>query len=100
MARVVLFNKWNDVYVGCSGSVRVERAIREHHRLVRAHSNDVSVVNCGLGAVATGRAFPLRFPGRRGSIEVGVGSLFRRAAAVLVVHTIVQTRSSFRILDC
>ena len=87
MSRVVAFNQWNDVYVGCSGSVRGERAIRERNPSVRVHSNDVSLVNCGLGEVAAGRAFPLRFRGRLGFIEDEVGSFFERATAILAARS-------------
>ena len=48
---VVPSNKWGDIYVGSSGSFRVYRAIRERDSSVRFHSNDVSLVTCGLGAL-------------------------------------------------
>ena len=47
--RTVDFGVWGDVYVCCSGSFRVDRAIKEHHPNARIHSNDVSLLSCGLG---------------------------------------------------
>ena len=86
MARVVAFNQWNDVHVDCSVSFRVERAIGARDLSVRVRSNGVSLMGCGLGAVATGSAFPLRYPGRFGFIEIGAGSSFGRAATILAAR--------------
>ena len=60
---IVSFNQWNGVCAGCSGSVRVEYAIEKRSPSVRVRSDDVLMLSYGLGGVAAGRAFPLRFPG-------------------------------------
>ncbi len=62
-----------DVCIGYPCSFRVHHEIEERHPSVRVHSNEVSLLSYGLGALATGSAFPLRFRGRPGSIEVEVG---------------------------
>ena len=59
--------------------------MKQCHRHVRVHSNDVSLLSCRLGALATGETFPLRIRGRLAFIEDEVGSLFERVAAVLRV---------------
>lgn len=84
ITRVVPFDEWREVYVGCSGSFRVDRAIKARHPLVNVHSNDVSLVSCGLGALATNASFPLRFSGRLAFVEAHVDSFRDRVAAVLV----------------
>ncbi len=78
-----------DVCVGYPCSFRVHHEIEECHPSVRVQSNEVSLLSCGLGALATDSAFPSRFCGRPGSIEdaVGkdqVGSFFERLAADLM----------------
>ena len=84
---VVSLNHWNGVRADCSGSVRAEHAIRARSPSVRVRSDDARLLSCG---VATGRAFPPRFPVRFGFIEVGVRSSFGRTTTGLVVHTFVQ----------
>ncbi len=85
ITRTVPFDEWGDVWVGCSGSFRFDRAVKQRHPSVRVHSNDVSLLSCGLGALATGEAFPVRFKDRLGFVEDVVGeSFFDRVAAVVV----------------
>lgn len=50
------------------------------------HSNDVSLLSCGLGALATGESFPLTFANRLAFVEGRLknGGFQRRMAAVLV----------------
>ena len=56
--RTVDFGAWGDVYVCCSGSFRVDRAIKERHPNARIHSNDVSLLSCGLGRAGQGPDVP------------------------------------------
>ncbi len=88
--RTVDFGAWGDVHVCCSGSFRVDRAIKERHSNARIHSNDVSLLSCGLGALATGQTFPLSFRGRLDFVEAEVGSFAERVAAVLVALEMAQ----------
>ena len=91
--RTVDFGAWGDVYVCCSGSFRVDRAIKERDPSARIHSNDVSLLSCGLGALATGRTFPLTFRGRLDFVEAEVGSFADRVAAVLVALEMAQYKA-------
>ncbi len=76
-----------DLFVGCSSSFRFERAVKRRHRSVRLHSNDVSLLSCALGALATGATFELVFKGRLRFVDRKVrrGGFEARAAAVMVV---------------
>ncbi len=86
ITRVVPFDAWREVYVGCSGSFRFDRAVKAVHPSVRVHSNDVSLLSCSLGALATGAEFPIAFTGRLAFIEAALqGQPFKaRVAAVEV----------------
>lgn len=86
ITRVVSFDEWGDVFVGCSGSFRFERAVKERYPGTRIHSNDISLLSCGLGALATATTFPLAFAGRLAFLEklIPADGFFDRIAAVLV----------------
>jgi hypothetical protein len=89
ITRVVPFGEWREVFVGCSGSFRFDRAVREVHKSVTVHSNDVSLLSCSLGALATGAEFPIAFTGRLAFIEplVSGQTFLARVAAVEVALT-------------
>ena len=91
--RTVDFGAWGDVYVCCSGSFRVDRAIKERHPSARIHANDVSLLSCGLGALAKGQTFPLTFRGRLDFVEGEVSSFAERVAAVLVALEMAQYKA-------
>jgi len=82
----VPFDEWGDVYVGCSGSFRFDRAVKMRHPGCRVYSNDVSLLTCSIGALAMGREFDIRFRGELEFIEAAISGLdFRgRVAAVMV----------------
>ena len=69
ITRAVPFTDWREVYVGCSGSFRFDRAVKGVHPSVNVHSNDVSLLSCALGALATGTEFPIAFTERLAFIE-------------------------------
>ena len=91
--RTVDFGAWSDVFVCCSGSFRVDRAIKERHPNARIHSNDVSLLSCSLGALAKGQTFPLTFHGRLDFVEGKVSSFAERVAAVLVALEMAQYKA-------
>ena len=93
ITRIVPFGEWGDVHIGCSGSFRVERAIGQRHPNARLHSNDVSLLSCGLGALGMGQTFPLTFRGRLDFIEGEVSSFTERVAAVLVALEMAQYKA-------
>jgi len=82
----VPFDQWRDVYVGCSGSFRFDRAVKMRHPGCRVYSNDVSLLTCSIGALAKGRGFEIRFNGQLEFVEAAIADLdFRgRVAAVMV----------------
>jgi len=82
----VPFDAWGDVYVGCSGSFRFDRAVKMRHPGCRVYSNDVSLLTCSIGALAMGREFEIRFKGELEFVEAAIAGLdFRaRVAAVMV----------------
>src|SRR5208283_4188971 len=86
ITRSVPFTDWRQVFVGCSGSFRFDRAVRDVHPTIAVHSNDVSLLSCSLGALATGTEFPIAFKGRLAFVEpLLAGQPFAtRAAAVEV----------------
>lgn len=59
--RVVPFDSWGEVYVGCSGTLKIEEAIRSRHPDVPIHANDVSLFSCPLGWYYTDDYRPIQF---------------------------------------
>ena len=96
ITRSVPFAEWREVIVGCSGSFRFDRAVRDVHPTVAVHSNDVSLLSCSLGALATGAAFPITFQGRLAFIEdLVAGEPFAvRVAAVEVALEMAKYKGS------
>ena len=86
VTRVVPFDKWGDVFVGCSGSFRFDHAVKQRHWKVRVHSNDVSLLSCGVGALAMGEPFDLTFKDRLRFIQKKFpgDDFLGRVAAVMV----------------
>ncbi len=84
--RGVDFASWGEVFVGGSGSFRLEQAVKSAFPNVPVHGNDVSLFSCSVGALATGETFPIRFTNRLGFIETLIeGQPFAvRVAAVQV----------------
>src|SRR5271166_3548301 len=69
ITRVVPFGDWREVFVGCSGSFRFDRAVKARYPATLVHSNDVSLLSCSLGALVTGAEFPIAFTGRLAFME-------------------------------
>lgn len=87
MLATVSFDEWGDVFIGCSGSFRVDRAIKMRHPQTRIYSNDVSLLTCSVGALAMKRDFEIRFKGELQFVEEMLGSsasFENRVAAVMV----------------
>ena len=82
----VPFDEWGDVYVGCSGSFRFDRAVKMRHPGCRVYSNDISLLTCSIGALAKGREFEIRFKDKLEFVEEAIAGMdFRgRVAAVMV----------------
>ena len=95
ITRCVSFENWREVFVGCSGSFRFDRAVKDRYWSVKVHSNDVSLLSCGLGALATGADFPIGFTGRLAFVEdlVPADDFRQRMVAVLVALEMAKYRS-------
>lgn len=90
--QTVPFNEWGNVWVGCSGSFRFDRAVKIKHPSCKVYSNDVSLLTCSIGALATGREFQILFRDDLAFIEDAIaGADFkRRVAAVMVAGAMGQ----------
>lgn len=87
ITRIVPFEDWRKIWVGCSGSFRFDRAVKDKFPACDVFSNDVSLVSCAIGAVATGETFPIKFTGRLERIEALLedrGTFEDRVAATFV----------------
>ncbi|MBA2592946.1 MAG: hypothetical protein H0U97_12125 [Gammaproteobacteria bacterium] len=58
-----------EVFVCCSGSFRVDLAVKATQPEARVLSNDVSLLSCALGAHLTGQALAFRFHGELAFLE-------------------------------
>jgi hypothetical protein len=56
-------SRWDGIYIGCSGSFRIEQAIRGKYPKVKIFSNDVSLLSCVIGGGATGNLPDVGFCG-------------------------------------
>jgi hypothetical protein len=95
VTRSVPFASWGDVFVGCSGSFRLDRAVHAVHPKLRVHSNDVSLLSCSMGAAAAGQPFDMRFTGRLAFIEEHLVArpMMARLAAIQVAQEMAKYRA-------
>ena len=72
--------------VCCSGSFKVDRALRRRYPDLHISSNDVSLYSGALGALLTGTSFDLKFTGKLEFIEAEMesGAFHERVAAMLI----------------
>ena len=54
---------WHKIYIGCSGSFRIEQSIFEKFPNTELFSNDVSLMSCALGWALTNCNYRLNFKG-------------------------------------
>ena len=86
ITRIVPFDRWRRVFIGCSGSFRVDGSIKRAFPDVEVHSNDVSLLSCAIGELLVGRSFELRFKERLAFIEETLdGCNFRERVAGLLI---------------
>lgn len=55
------FNDWKNVYIGCSGSFRIEFCLAQKFPGIQLHSSDISLISCAVGYAATGQTMPVDF---------------------------------------
>jgi hypothetical protein len=79
---------WPEIFVCCSGSFRVDRALKEKYANKRVCSNDVSLISCAAGALLTGKSIDMTFKGRLAFMEDAglVDFEARVAAAIVALH--------------
>lgn len=84
--RILDFKKWERAYICCSGSFRIERALKSKFPHLPVFSNDVSLYSSAVGYLASNREFNIRFEGALSFIQErsDVNSFFEKTAAVLV----------------
>jgi hypothetical protein len=54
---------WPSVWVMCSGAFRIERTLHKYFPALEIHSNDVSLLTCAVGTLASGGTFDIRYKG-------------------------------------
>ncbi len=83
--KIIDFSQWTRAYVCCSGSFRIERALKAKFPDLPVISNDVSLYSTAVGYLACGREFPITFTGALAFMEERLTVDFsERVAAVLV----------------
>lgn len=84
--KILDFSQWNAAFVCCSGSFRIERALRSKFPNLPIYSNDVSLYSTAVGYLACHREFNIMFENDLAFIQErnDVNSFFDKVAAVLV----------------
>lgn len=59
----VPFDDWGKVFIGCSGSFRIEYCLSQKFPELRIFSNDVSLLSCAIGSAAMRRKMEVEFFG-------------------------------------
>lgn len=67
--RVTDFTKWKAAYVCCSGSFRIERALRTSFPNLPIYSNDVALYSTAIGRLSAGQPFEVGFKGKLAFVE-------------------------------
>jgi len=84
LVRVLSFAEWQDVFVCCSGSFRVDQAIHQAAPDARVHANDVSLYSTVIGRLATKEPFALTFADRLAFVE-DVLKVYNTAVAMRLI---------------
>jgi hypothetical protein len=89
IVRTIPFSDWGRVYVGCSGSFRVDRSIKARHPTCRVYGNDVSLFSTMLGRLATDQPIEFTYTDRLEFIEgelEGKPPLYRVASIAVAME--------------
>jgi hypothetical protein len=86
LLNVAAIQKNDRVFVCCSGSFRVDLAIKEHHSTVSVSGNDVSLLSCVVGKILTGGELSFEFINELAFIEeiLKDRDKFARAASISI----------------
>jgi hypothetical protein len=91
LLRAVDCSSWREIFVCCSGSFRVDRALKERYPQKAVRGNDVSLVSCALGTLLTGGELAITFKDRLAFIEEREFADYAwRVAAVIVALRLSQ----------
>ena len=91
LLRAVDCSSWPEIFVCCSGSFRVDRALKERYPQKAVRGNDVSLVSCAVGALLTGGELAIAFKDRLAFIEEREFADYGwRVAAVIVALRLSQ----------
>ncbi len=71
-----------DVYIGCSGSFRIEHAIKNMMPEKKVSGNDVSLLSCAVGYLLTGQRTDIEFTGRLEPLNQLRGDAVANTAAI------------------
>lgn len=84
--KIIDFTKWQKAYVCCSGSFRIERALRKEFPELKIYSNDVSLYSSALGFLNSGKEIEISFDKELSFINEckEITSYFDKVAAVIV----------------
>jgi hypothetical protein len=95
LLRAVDCTSWPEIFVCCSGSFRVDRALKAKYGDKPVRSNDVSLISCAAGALLTGQSIEMKFTGRLAFMEdVGLVDFEARVAAAIVALRLGQFTGS------
>ena len=95
LLRAVDCSTWPEIFVCCSGSFRVDRALKGKYPAKAVRGNDVSLISCAVGALLTGRTLELKFQGRLAFMEdEGLPDFEARVAAAIVALRLSQFTGS------
>jgi len=67
--KVIDFGQWEETFVCCSGTFRIERGILQRHPDAKIFSNDVSIFSVPLGRYLMGEETPIQFHGQLEFVE-------------------------------
>ncbi|EAO9155240.1 hypothetical protein AA14_10350 [Salmonella enterica] len=71
-----------DVYIGCSGSFRIEHAIKNMMPEKKTYGNDVSLLSCAVGYLLTGQRLDVEFTGRLEPLNQLRGDIVANTSAI------------------
>ena len=91
LLRSVDCSSWREIFVCCSGSFRVDRALKERYPQKAVRGNDVSLVSSAVGTLLTGGELAIAFKDRLAFIEEREFADYAwRVAAVIVALRLSQ----------
>ena len=98
MVETIAFCQWGSIHVCCSGSFKVDRALRIQCPEAKIFSNDVSLYSSAIGALLSGNEIDLTFVDRLAFIEdvLRERPFLDRVAALLVAFEMSRYRAANR----